>query len=396
MTPTKTWILYTFCAVGLFFGTSQIYAQPNSNNTLNQPQNPNAQGQKTAVEQSLSDNNKDNSGQNDFDFEVGSWKIHLKRRLHPLTGSNTWVEFDGSSVTRKVWDGRSQLEEFETDSPTSGHIEGLTLRLFNPQSHQWSLYWANSKDGTLVPPQIGEFKNGRGEFYAQDTLNGKSIFIRFVWTNTTTNMPHFEQSFSDDGGKTWEVNWITDQTRVSDEADKAPAPQNSEALQTGSQSAIRDGQHDFDFYFGTWKTHLSRLVHPLTGSTNWVEFDGTIATQKVWNGRANLSEFEAEGPTGHIEGLTLRLYNPQTRQWSLYWASSKAGIMGGPPQIGEFKDGYGEFICQDTFKDRAILIRYVWSEITPDSAHFEQSYSDDGGKTWEANWISPVTRVKYF
>jgi hypothetical protein len=154
-------------------------------------------------------------GQHDFDFELGSWKIHLKRRLHPLTGSDTWVEFDGTSVTRKVWDGRSQIEEFETDG-AGGHIEGLTLRLYNPQSHQWSLSWANSKNGALVVPQIGQFKNGQGEFYAQDMLDGKSIFIRFIWSKTDSTMPHFEQSFSADGGKTWEVNWITDQTRVSD------------------------------------------------------------------------------------------------------------------------------------------------------------------------------------
>ncbi len=159
-------------------------------------------------------------GQHDFDFEIGSWKIHLKKLMHPLTGSTTWVEFDGTSVTRKVWEGRSQLEEFETDSAAAGHIEGLTLRTYNPQSHQWRLYWANSKSGILDPPQIGEFKNGRGEFYAQDTINGKTILIRFIWSDTTTNTPHFEQSFSEDGGKTWEVNWITDQTRVSEESDK--------------------------------------------------------------------------------------------------------------------------------------------------------------------------------
>jgi len=164
-------------------------------------------------------------GQHDFDFEMGSWKIHLKRLLHPLTGSTAWVEFEGTSVTRKVWDGRADLEEFETDSPAGGHIEGLTLRLYNPQSHQWSLYWANSKDGVIVPPQIGQFKNGRGEFFGQDTLNGKAIFVRFVWSNTTTDSPHFEQSFSEDGGKTWEVNWITDQVRVNDESDKARTPQ---------------------------------------------------------------------------------------------------------------------------------------------------------------------------
>ncbi len=332
-------------------------------------------------------------GQHDFDPLLGAWKYHLKRRLHPLTGSTTWVDFEGTGVCRKVWDGRADLDQLEVDSPT-GHIEGLTLRLYNPQTHQWNLYWANSKDGSMnIEPQIGEFKNGRGEFYGQDTLNGKLIYVRFVWSNTTTNTPHFEQSFSNDGGKTWEVNWITDQTRISDESAEAPAQQDSDAAKTGSPPAVRDGQHDFDFYFGTWKSHLSQLVHPLTGSTAWVEFDGTIVTQRVWNGRANLDEFEAAGPSGHIEGLTLRLYNPQTRQWSLYWANSKAGTVGGPPNIGEFKNGRGEFFCQDTLNGRAILIRYVWSDITPNSAHFEQSYSDDGGKTWEVNWISPITRM---
>jgi len=152
-------------------------------------------------------------GQHDFDFELGSWNIHLKRLLHPLTGSTTWVEFDGTSVTRKLWDGRAQIEEFETDGP-GGHIEGLTLRTINPQTHLWSLYWANSKDGTVVVPQVGQFKDGVGEFYAQDTFNGKPIFVRFIWSKTDTEKPHFEQAFSEDGGKTWEVNWITDQVRV--------------------------------------------------------------------------------------------------------------------------------------------------------------------------------------
>jgi hypothetical protein len=159
-------------------------------------------------------------GQHDFDFEVGSFDIHLKRLLHPLTGSSEWVEYDGTSVTRKVWNGRAQLNEFESDSP-AGHIEGLTLRLYDPNSRQWSLYWANSKGGPLDPPQIGEFKNGRGEFYATDIINGKSILVRFIWSNTNTSTPHFEQSFSDDGGKIWEVNWITDQTRVKDETAKS-------------------------------------------------------------------------------------------------------------------------------------------------------------------------------
>ena len=155
-------------------------------------------------------------GQHDFDFEQGSWNIHLKKLLHPMTGSTTWVEFDGTSKTRKVWGGRSNLEEFETDSPT-GHIEGLTLRVYNPQTHQWSIYWANSKDpdlGQTIIPMVGEFKDGRGEFYDQELWKGRSVYVRFIWSKMTPNSAHFEQAFSTDGGKTWEVNWITDQTRV--------------------------------------------------------------------------------------------------------------------------------------------------------------------------------------
>jgi hypothetical protein len=161
-------------------------------------------------------------GQHDFDFELGHWKIHLKRLLHPLTGSRTWVEFDGTSVTRKVWNGRSQLEEFETESPDGSHIEGMTLRLYDPQTHQWSLYWATSKSAVMGVPTIGKFKNGQGEFFDTEPAgpNGRAVLVRFIWSNTTTNMPHFEQSFSEDGGKTWEVNWITDQTRVADDSDK--------------------------------------------------------------------------------------------------------------------------------------------------------------------------------
>jgi hypothetical protein len=170
--------------------------------------------------------------------------------------------------------------------------------------------------------------------------------------------------------------------------------QNPDTAKTGSQQAVRDGQHDFDFYIGTWTQHLKRLEHPLTGSNTWVEYDGTVMVRKVWGGRANLNEFEADGPAGHIEGLTLRLYNPQSHQWSLYWANSRTGAIGGPPSVGEFKDGRGEFLCQDTINGRAILTRYIWSDITANSAHFEQSFSEDGGKTWEVNWISTVTRVK--
>jgi len=165
------------------------------------------------------------------------------------------------------------------------------------------------------------------------------------------------------------------------------------ARQNSQPSQRRDEQHDFDFEIGTWKTHLRRLLHPLTGSTTWVEYEGTTVVRKVWNGRANLVELVADGPAGHFEGLNLRLYNPQSQQWSLNFASSSGGTMS-QPTIGEFKNGRGEFFDQETLNDRAIFVRFVISDITPNSCRFEQAFSDDGGKTWEVNWIAVDTRVK--
>jgi hypothetical protein len=157
----------------------------------------------------------------------------------------------------------------------------------------------------------------------------------------------------------------------------------------------RDGQHDFDFLLGEWKFHLSRLDHPLTGSTKWLEFDGTCICRPVWNGLAQLDEVELAGPTGRIQGLTLRLYNPQSQQWSLNWANRSTGVLG-VPTIGSFDamNGRGEFFDQEVVNGRMILLRYVWSGITPTSAHFEQSFSEDGGKTWEVNWITDQVRVQ--
>ena len=167
-----------------------------------------------------------------------------------------------------------------------------------------------------------------------------------------------------------------------------------EASQASSRATLtkRDGQHDFDFEIGTWKTHLRRLVHPLSGSTSWVEYEGTTVVRTICNGRANLVELEVDGPAGHIEALSLRLYNPETHQWSLNFSNSAAGTLT-VPAVGEFENGRGEFFNQDTLNGKAILVRFVISNITPTSCHFEQAFSDDGGKSWEVNWIATDTLV---
>jgi hypothetical protein len=176
-----------------------------------------------------------------------------------------------------------------------------------------------------------------------------------------------------------------------------PFPEGSEASPDKTAPLLagteRNGEHDFDFDIGTWKTHLTRLQHPLTGSTTWVDYEGTTVVRKVWNGRANLAELEADGPAGHLEVLSLRLYDPQAHQWSLNTASSKGGTIS-VPTIGEFKNGRGEFFDTEPINGKSILVRNIWSDITPNSCRFEQSFSTDGGKTWEVNWVATDTRVK--
>jgi hypothetical protein len=158
-------------------------------------------------------------GEHDFDSHIGTWKTHLSRLQKPLTGSKTWVEYDGTTLVRKVWDGRANLVELSADGP-AGHIDALSLRLYNPDSKQWSLNFSNVRAGTLSPPAIGEFTNGRGEFYSSETLDNRAIFVRFVITGPGENIIRFEQSFSDDGGKTWELNWVAVDTRVNDAPSK--------------------------------------------------------------------------------------------------------------------------------------------------------------------------------
>jgi hypothetical protein len=165
------------------------------------------------------------------------------------------------------------------------------------------------------------------------------------------------------------------------------------SAQTSAPRAPKDGQRDFDFEIGKWKTQLKRRLRPLTGSNEWVEYQGTSVVTKVLGGKANLVELDVTGRAGRIEGMSLRLYNPDARQWSLNFSNVASGTLT-PPVIGEFMDGRAEFYGADTLGSRAILVRFVIFDITPDSAKFEQAFSNDGGKTWEVNWIATDTRVK--
>lgn len=161
----------------------------------------------------------------------------------------------------------------------------------------------------------------------------------------------------------------------------------------GAPAVATDHQHDFDFEFGAWKAHLRRLVKPLSGSNAWVELDGLSTVRKVWGGNANLGEFSVANPTSHIQGLSLRTYNPATRQWSVYWANRKDGAVGTPPMVGRFEGDRGEFAADDMYDGKPIRVRFVFTRRGARAFRLEQAFSADAGKTWEANWIADFTRI---
>lgn len=159
-----------------------------------------------------------------------------------------------------------------------------------------------------------------------------------------------------------------------------------------AQDAARNGQKDFDFELGTWTTSVRVLRNPLTGQTpDWVDYKGTSVVKPLLDGRANFVELSVEGANGKIEGGSLRLYNPQTRQWSLNFASLRNGMLTAPVYGGFDGKGRGLFYGQDDVDGRKIMVRFVITIVSKTEAHFDQAFSADGGATWEANWIAVDT-----
>jgi hypothetical protein len=155
------------------------------------------------------------------------------------------------------------------------------------------------------------------------------------------------------------------------------------------------GVHDFDFFVGKWQTHSRKLKERLTGSHDWEEFDGTIRSFKLMTGLANVDDTEFDMPEGIYRGVAPRAYDPKTGLWAIWWIDGRNphGALD-PPVKGRFVHGVGTFYADDTLRGKPIKVRFVWSDITPTSARWEQAYSGDGGKTWEVNWSQVLRRLE--
>ena len=159
-------------------------------------------------------------------------------------------------------------------------------------------------------------------------------------------------------------------------------------------TTMTDHAHDFDFLIGKWRVHHWRLKDRLAGSHEWVEFEGESRLWMTMDGHGTIDDNIIGLPSGPYRAVGIRGYDPKTETWAIWWLDGRNPHHIEPPVIGNFQNGIGTFEGDDTFNDKPIKVRFVWSRITPTSAHWEQAFSPDGGKTWETNWKMDLTRVE--
>jgi hypothetical protein len=153
-----------------------------------------------------------------------------------------------------------------------------------------------------------------------------------------------------------------------------------------------DGARDFDFLMGRWRVRNRRLRERLKGSTEWEEFEASNIARPLLGGLGNEDEFRTDFWPGFI-GMTIRFFNRETKQWAIYWADNRRGVLE-PPVFGSFAGDTGLFFGDDTFEGRPIRVRFTWRHDGTRTASWEQAFSTDGGETWETNWVMDMTRVE--
>ncbi|WP_247716539.1 hypothetical protein [Sinomicrobium weinanense] len=342
------------------------------------------------------------SSKNDFDFFEGNWKIHNKKLKTRLNNSTEWIEYDGTNKDKKILNGLGHTNN--NRSVIDGKpYEGIGLTLFNPKTRLWSIYWASSKNGILDRdnPVVGSFEGNIGTFYARETFNGKPIIVMARWDKTDPDKAIWSQAFSEDNGKTWEWNWYMYENRIIENEKelreklltfdtKIPIPdlsfdKNGELVIKASETSSHD---DFDVLTGKWKMYHKKLKSRLSNNNEWIYLESVdVNYGTILQGIGNTDLYRATFDDKPFEGFTLRLFNPETKLWSLYWVASDSGVLD-PPVVGSFDNDIGHFFGKDTFNGKDIVMVFRWDMRDRQHPVWSQAFSEDNGKTWEWNWIN--------
>lgn len=348
------------------------------------------------------------SSKNDFDFFAGQWTIRNRKLKSRLNNSTDWLEYNGTNNVKQILIGIGLTNN--NRSVVAGQpFEGVGLTLFSPQTRLWSIYWASSRTGILDwrNPVVGSFEGNIGTFYCVDSFNGKPVIVMARWDKTNPDKAIWSQAFSADNGKTWEWNWYMHEDRVVEDDQqklqrlltfdtKTPIPalsfdNNGELIIKASATS---SHHDFDQLTGKWKMYHKKLKARLVNNNEWIDLESMdINYGATLNGLGNSDLYKANFDGVPFEGYTIRLFNPETKLWSLFWVPSSTGILD-PPVVGSFENGIGHFFCKDVYQGKNVIVMFRWDMRDREHPIWSQAFSPDKGKTWEWNWINVKYRVE--
>jgi len=343
------------------------------------------------------------SSQNDFDFLIGKWKLKHRKLKSRLNNSNEWQEFETVVEDFRILEGVGNMD-IGRATIDGKPWEGRTVRLFDPKTRLWSLYWmATNAGGAMDPPVVGSFENGVGHFFGKDIYNGKNIIVMFRWDARDKDHSKWSQAFSQDNGKTWEWNWYNVKERMAELPLKTIAQNNFSIpipkINFDANGALvmvpsaTSSQKDFDVLIGKWTLKHRKLTSRLSNSNEWEEFETVVEDFGILEGAGNMDVGYGNVDGKPWEGRTIRLFDPKTRLWKLYWVASNVGVMD-PPVVGSFENGIGHFFCKDTFKGKNIIMMFRWDMRDKEYPTWSQAFSPDNGNTWEWNWINVSHRLK--
>lgn len=318
----------------------------------------------------------------DWAWLEGNWKVDHRRLRRRLVRDTNWDSFTGTSAVWMTLGGLGTIDD-NLLHLLGGDYRAMGIRAYDPASDRWSIWWLDGRNPTRIdPPVTGQFDGDSGTFTGTDTLDGRPIDVRFHWRGIHGPRPHWQQSFSPDGGASWEMNWENFFTRT------AAAPTPLPLLPNENRAP-----DDWAFLAGRWTVRHRKLRKRLVGSRDWDEFGGTFVNWPTLGGNGNVGDNLMEAPSGAFRGVGFRAWNPATREWLSWWLDGRDPGRIGAPLRGKFVDGIGTYLSDDVHEGRPVKARVTWSRITGKSARWEQAFSTDGGQNWEVNWISDFTRV---
>lgn len=320
----------------------------------------------------------------DWAWLEGNWKVDHRRLRRRLAGDTRWDRFAGTSAVWLTLDGLGTIDDNLLHLP-DGDYRAMGIRAYDPVSGRWSIWWLDGRNPTRIdPPVTGRFEGDAGIFTGADTFEGRPIDVRFHWQGIHGPRPHWQQSFSPDGGATWEMNWENFFTRT------ATVPKPLPLLPKGDAARAPD---DWTFLAGRWTVHHRKLRRRLAGSRDWDEFGGSFVNWPTLGGNGNVGDNLMAAPGGAFRGIGFRAWDPANREWLSWWLDGRNPGQISAPLRGRFVDGIGTYLSDDVHEGRPIKARVTWSRITGNTARWEQAFSADGGANWEVNWTSDFTRA---